>query len=308
MTITNWALIDHIGSVDSEDISKLYNTAYKDAQKHNFERIYRIKELALKINPNAPLKAMQNSIRFNKHPKTVYIICDDFTSYIKWYADNYKERDITVNIVASTDFFEYTGEIAQVVYEMDRKRRCASIWSKALGWQFSAPILREPGTEDVDTFSKRPNRELLKDNKKDIYLQIEETKASNSPDKYNKLKNLYRLLDMAKKEELSISQAENTTESGSYGAKRTTRPEKFVNSKRAVATDAEIDQFFQHYKFLQQNGLLAESLECDYTLCPTCGRPHYISEESCPWCNTEFEPIEITRYFEEDDYDDYDYN
>lgn len=82
--------------------------------------------------------------------------------------------------------------------------------------------------------------------------------------------------------------------------KITTKSESYLEQKREIASDEEIEQFFVHYKFLQQAGLLAESLECDYELCPICGRPHHKTAESCPWCDQEFEAQEDIAYYDED--------
>lgn len=88
-------------------------------------------------------------------------------------------------------------------------------------------------------------------------------------------------------------------ESGSYGAKRFTKPESYINAFRAVASEDECKEFFQHYRWLYENNLLAESLEPDWELCPVCGRPHYISSEKCTWCDKEFDPIEFETFYED---------
>jgi len=91
-------------------------------------------------------------------------------------------------------------------------------------------------------------------------------------------------------------------EDGSYGAKRFTKPESFINAFRAIASEEECERFFQHYAYLYQNNLLSEFLDPDWELCPVCGRPHYITSEQCPWCDTEFDAVEIEAFWE-DSYD-----
>lgn len=86
----------------------------------------------------------------------------------------------------------------------------------------------------------------------------------------------------------------------SYGAKRFTKPESFINSFRAVASEEECKAFFEHYRWLYENNLLAESLEPDWELCPVCNRPHRISQDKCTWCDTEFESIECEAFYDDD--------
>ena len=95
-------------------------------------------------------------------------------------------------------------------------------------------------------------------------------------------------------------------ESGSYGAKRFTRPESFVKAFRAVASEDECEKFFQHYIYLYKNNLLEEFLEPDWTLCPDCKRPVYISSSECQWCSHEFDDSIEFETFYDDSYENQD--
>ena len=91
-------------------------------------------------------------------------------------------------------------------------------------------------------------------------------------------------------------------ENGSYGAKRFTKPESFLNSFRTVASEDECKAFFQHYRWLYENNLLAESLEPDWGLCPTCGRPIRFGTAShitCDYCDTEFRSAVFEPFYED---------
>ena len=93
-------------------------------------------------------------------------------------------------------------------------------------------------------------------------------------------------------------------ESYSKLSKVSTRPENFLNSKK-VASEEECKAFFEHYKWLQMNGLLADSLEPDYHLCPTCGRPLRGDVDSCTWCDEQFETTTLESFWD-DSYNDED--
>jgi hypothetical protein len=98
-------------------------------------------------------------------------------------------------------------------------------------------------------------------------------------------------------------------ESGSYGAKRFTKPESYTNTFRTVASEDECKAFFQHYRWLYENDMLGESLEHDWMFCPTCGRPVKESAHSCQWCDTEFEDdFELESFYEDSYNDDPDWN
>lgn len=94
-------------------------------------------------------------------------------------------------------------------------------------------------------------------------------------------------------------------EDTSHLSKIATRPDSYLNSK-AIASEEECKAFFEHYKYLQVTGLLAESLEAGYQLCPTCGRPIRESSEDCEWCTyhrdleLNFTPYYDDSYKEED--------
>lgn len=102
-------------------------------------------------------------------------------------------------------------------------------------------------------------------------------------------------IDMYTKRHIGENEA-----NASYGAKRFTKPESFLNSFRTVASEDECKAFFQHYRWLYENNLLAESLEPDWELCPVCGRPHYISSDECQWCSHKFDnKIEFETFYDD---------
>lgn len=243
MAITNYAIIDHAGQVSA--ISEIYKKAYSMAI--GFDKVYTLKKVCQMSSPYAKeiTDKMKFYNRYTKHPKKVFLICSFVDSKAEFIADIWRDRDIEVEFV--------TEEPEPTLYleTISRARRCAMIWSSALGWTFSAPVMRDVAFENIDMYTSR---------------DIDEDERNLS-----------------------------------YGAKRFTKPESFQNAFREIASEEECIAFFQHYRWLYENNLLAESLEPDWELCPVCGRPHYISSEKCPWCDTEFESIECEAFYEDND-------
>lgn len=94
-------------------------------------------------------------------------------------------------------------------------------------------------------------------------------------------------------------------ELGNHSCKISTKPEKFRITK-AVASEAEIKQFWEYYKYLYMNKLLEEFISSDYHLCPHCGRPIHQNTESCQWCDTtnEFFIEEFKSYYDTEELDE----
>lgn len=260
-TITNYAVIDHIGMV--EDVKSVYSLAYKRAKIDGFtnndaHQIWKMKEIiATMSNDRTKDNSTKWAVRHTKNPKLVYIICNSIESnkyLIKNAIECWKERDIPVAIISEQDGYIAPEEEPEYDFglQISRYRECALIWSKALGWSFSYPLVinhqMETTTKTADPYTKR---------KKD--------------------------------------------EQGSYSAKRFSSAESFEKHYR-VAPESECEAFFEHYKFLWANNLLADSLECDYVLCPTCGRPVRVNtshEAQCNHCDTHIESEIVDTYYDD---------
>lgn len=244
--ITNYAIIDHAGSV--ANAKALYKTAFATA-KEKFAEAVTLKKVCRDANDyfefmtEEQQRKMKFAMRYNRKPARVYIVCHAQSEPVaKFIASIWEDRDIPVT------FIEEQPAPARTIETVSRARRCASIWGAALGWSFSAPLFRDPHTESIDMYTARQNIDA---------------------------------------------------ETGSYAAKRTTTPEKYVQAFRAVASERECNEFFQHYAYLQKNGLLAEFLEPDWHICPTCGRPVRESADECQWCSTKFESVLLEPFWED---------
>lgn len=244
MTINNYAIIDHAGSVGA--CKALYQKAFAAAK--GFEAVYTLKKICQMGSPYA--KEITNKMkyfhRYNRNPKMVYIVCaSQFEPKAQFIANIWESRNVPVTYV------EENPAPAAYTETVSRARRCANIWANALGWQFSAPLFRDRQVESIDMYTKRPNMD----------------------------------------------------ESGSAAAVRFYNPQTYHKAFREVASEAECQEFFQHYAYLQKAGLLEEFLEPGYRLCPTCGRPVRETADSCTWCDTEFEAVELETFWE-DSYND----
>jgi len=242
MAITNYAIIDHAGSVGAN--KALYKKAFAAAK--GYEKVFTLKNICQQFSPYAReiTNKMKFFHRYNRTPKHVYIVCaSQFDAKAKFIASIWDDRNIPVTFIEENPAPQVQSNV------ISKARRCALIWGSALGWTFSAPLFRDSYTESIDMYTKRPNN--------------------------------------------------NNIESGSYAAKRTTDPQKYFEAFRKVASEQECLDFFQHYRYLYKNNLLAEFLEPDWFICPDCGRPVRISSESCQWCDHEFDAIEFESFFED---------
>lgn len=246
----NYAIIDHAGSVGA--CKELYRKAFATAK--GFEKVFTLKNVCIQYSPYAReiTDKMKYFHRYNRTPKMVYIVCaSQFEPKAQFIANIWESRNIPVA------FIEENPAPKALSAVITKARRCAHIWSNALGWEFSAPLFRDLGINQIDMFTKRPNMER---------------------------------------------------ENGSFAAKRTTNPQTYFESFRAVASEEECQQFFQHYAYLQKNNLLQDFLEPGYSLCPTCGRPVRETATECTWCDHEFEAFEFETFYEDSYNDDPDIN
>lgn len=82
-----------------------------------------------------------------------------------------------------------------------------------------------------------------------------------------------------------------------------TRGETFLEAKRTVVSEKELDEFMQFYKAVRNSEMpIEEFLDPDWKICPVCGRPYRCGEGSsvsCPRCDFETEDVELTSYWDD---------
>lgn len=288
--ITNWALIEHVGTIASQTlVSAIYSKAYSLNQ---CEKIFTYKQLVQLMNPNCTSASEKQKawLRGTKHPRQVIIVTSIHNLFnIDYIVAHWIEKDTPeITILAVSDdcvvkeynWTELYPELAQTMggATNSKARRCANIWAKALGWQFTAPLYRDNDYSNTIDFGTK------------AWKNIYNTKHfSPTKEEFKKLKNLNEIRHYSKM---------NTDDLTKY----TSKPETYRKA-HCVASDAECNEFFAFYKELYKNNLLEEALEPDWYICPDCGRPVYVSpyaeNKCCEYCNHEFElDIEFTAYYE----------
>ena len=316
MKNTNYCIIDHIGALESNEVMKAcYKLAFEISEK---KATYTMKGFCQKIsrNPNTKVSDKQkNFVRFNKHPEEVVLICNDFNTSAQWIADIWAEKTDKLTVIEASTMEVLTLEdihpewfAEHYLTENSIYRRCANIWANALGWSFSAPLYRDNNIDaenyhrvksNCKTESVIAHKNMLKKE-----AEMKETFIKNCPTSWTNAQKEHawniRLGEIRQK-------LWETTTKRNTTSKIASNPKSFLNTK-AVASEEECKQFFNHYRFLQQNDMLADSLEPGYELCPHCHRPIFESAEDCDWCDFHRDnPMNFTPYFD-DSYRDEDWD
>ena len=266
---THYAVIDHMGSLTSQEITEVYAIANKMVKDAGFEKVFRIKELVKRCYPRARnVDGAKWVARHNKHPELVLFICPlDLTAKIKSGISAWEKEGTKVILVQPRKYrlYEPTAKEASMFYDYgdtDSKRRMiASIWAPALGYNFEHPLYRD--------------------------------RQDEIPDEYMHLSSKFvEAVDHG-----SIDKDDLSTYS--------TRGDKFLSNKRAIVSEAELDEFWNFYIAVRQSPMpIEEFLDPDYKICPICGRPYRQgagSSVECPRCGYEEEDTELVSYFDDNE-------
>lgn len=276
---TEYAIIDHVGSVNESVLKRVYDKAF--GMIENGLTAYTMKKFCLTINPNVRnLDSMKNSMRMSKNPKQIVLIvgADNMnspysqkntpigTSTSQWVSKEWLERcnNVTILQVIEDRIYEYSAEdIDPTLFKLFEptnsiERQYAAIWGPALDYHFSAPLYKD-----------------------DFYAMKEE----------------------------SLKRAGYAPESGSYSCKRTTRPEKYRVTKQ-IASEKEVRTFYyDYYLYFKKTGTLEENLSPDYKICPHCGNPVNINAPECT-CHHEnpyYVGLEFSSYYDTEEIDEEDF-
>lgn len=256
--LTNYAIIDHIGSMTNTELTNTYNEAYlmAGALGYNKTNCFTMKKVCQLSSPNAQAITDKQKIwvRTNKHPKIVILVCPEMYDAVKNAESLWRKNDVYVHLVIANQP-EY--DFGLDYHNISIYRHCAMIWGNAIGWEFSAPLMRETNIRVADI---------------------------NYIPRFDRKKLLAR----------GMSTNDLT--------KITSDPEKYLDEKHSIASEDECKAFFQHYRWLYENNLLAESLEPDYELCPSCGRPIRINvthNTICDYCDTEVSSEEVVAFYDD---------
>lgn len=277
--ISDYCVIDHMGSIVSKYrpldwkigdpdpatdalIAKLYKRAYSLTKCKD---TFTIKKLACLLSSNPATNVtdkQKNFIRFNKHPKQVLFITPELNSRTEWFLEQWFDNCQDITIIECVQDNEIN---VQHISELHPE------W---FNWNDGNSIYRRCasiwGKALGWTFSNP------------IYRDLSSTwfdeKFCMRPDR-----KLYQN-DLGMSSHLTVTYH---------------NPDSYLRAHN-VATEKECQEFFQYYKYLRTSGILAESLEPDYYLCPNCQRPVRISQEHCDTCDTPNpHHIEIDTFYED---------
>lgn len=288
--ITKYAIIDHVGSIDSNDLS-VYTKVYHKANLDGYDKsnLFTMKKFCqMNWNPytrktldDNALRAMKFAMRHQKNPEKVYFICPEINYTTEREIQKWHDRGIKVRVfeVNNNAEFDYEDFFDTHQFDFDGKasinRRIAEIWAPAFGYTFSAPITRIQRENNIENFTKRSDHDTL--------IESGETHYS----------------------------------------KPYTSMETFLEMNRCVATDAEIKEFRKYldaYLKLVHGNIdtrigssfgafvgdnvseLQEFLNPDYIICSECGRPMRVhtGDCECPHCQHTFaEDIILDVYYED---------
>lgn len=173
--IRDYAIIDHIGEIDCNMLTPIYNEAYKRAAEDGFHtnkwdpenNVFTMKTVAHKMSPYAKEVsfAMKDRARRTKEPKKVYLICERITDSIEYNANLWSERQRKVMLNEDNYYYDWIQleilpTIPEYCYygeELSVARRIAIKWGKALGWSFSAPLIIDQHLSEPDTYIRNKN-------------------------------------------------------------------------------------------------------------------------------------------------------
>ena len=269
MSIKNYAIIDHIGSLTSGENKRIYKKVYAQAKADELTA-YTVKKICIQESPYCKeiTSAMKYRIRYTKNPVKVYLVCDSLDVNAEYILNIWESRGIAVEV------FEANGFLDTHTIDIDGKasinRRLAEIWAPAFDYQFSAPITRVQRETNIENFSKRPDYELMVESGEthftkpftnaETFLEMNRCIAPDS-----EIKEFRKYFDAY----LTCTGCEIDTKVGaSFGSIK--------------GNTSELTKFFA----------------CDYIICEECGRPHKsrTGETECPHCSK----ATVKTYFTDD--------
>lgn len=117
--ITHYAIIDHVGSLNEQQMRNTYNKVYSQAKKDNFEKdknLFTMKKFCEKnYNPytrkrleGVRLQNMKFAMRHQKNPSEVYFVCPTLYKSTEREVRKWAERGIKVHIYEANPSAEWT--------------------------------------------------------------------------------------------------------------------------------------------------------------------------------------------------------
>lgn len=164
---TEYTIIDHVGSIDESRIGEAYKMAYSIC-RFNKDMTFTLSKI-IKLFSHHTLEISQKQktmMRFQRNPEQVIVICTSL-NFDKFVLDTWAEKTNDFHIILVENgtskpehltLKDYRPELFEISNSTNSKyRRCANIWSRALGWTFSAPLYRDEFGGVNENFHKRPD-------------------------------------------------------------------------------------------------------------------------------------------------------
>lgn len=279
--IKDYAIIDHVGSLTTAEVKRVYKIAYGAAKNDNLEA-HTLKKVCQADSPFAReiSNKMKFRARYTKNPKKVYLICDKLNSNAEFVLNIWEERHIKVQVIEANPIqaeykIDCTGEATL-------RRSILDIWGTAIGWNFSAPLIRVQPLNNIENFSKRSDH--------DDMVASGETHFSKP----------YTTAEMFIAMNKAIATDKEVTEAWKHLGGLAVLAEGKIELKPGKNFGA----------FLGSDAKMQEWLEPDYILCKECHRPikMHLGDVECPHCKAILEEnVMLDTYyddsFKEDDFD-----
>lgn len=306
MAIQNYAIIDHVGSLDSDTNKKAYNKIYLKAQHEGFVKdktLYTMKKACELDSPYAKkvTDKMKQRIRHQKHPKKVYFICPELNYYTERELKKWYDRciDITVYEAEHNFMYEYKTVYDTNKYSFHNTKeskldRICNMYGPCLGFSFEAPTAHVDKILIPDNYCKRPDHDMI--------IASGETHFTKP---FTKLERFYEYNCCI----LSEEQKKECLQKLSYLLKETGCTIDLNLGATFGALSGNIEYFNTF-------------LECDYIICEACHRPRNIRNHKdknghnslysiCTHCEAEFDDgtlVDTTQYFDDSYTDEYEDN
>lgn len=183
--VTEYAIIDHVNTLDKKVSGPCYTEAYRTAIKHYKipeERVYKMKEFCNKVATHKNWdksdygRGFKFKVRNRYNPSIVILICDNINNLSAKQAYNaWTKHGVKVEVIQANQF-----EKEHQFYSTNSKRRqTVANWAYACDWSLSAPLTRDVNINSLETYCKRTDAEDLR---KAGEMHI--TKVSSRPESF----------------------------------------------------------------------------------------------------------------------------
>ena len=261
--IERYNLIDHLGSIDESKIRKAaYNIAYKLAGKGDTYTLSDVVRMINNYRPNAEISQAQKSyFRNDLYPERVIVITDELTkpheSIIKRWAEKVDDL-IIIEVYEGNGITEDRLDFNIIPFK-----------------DFMPGIFAQKDATD----SRKRRCAAIWANALgwEFSAPLYRFKRPEAIENYQVRPDRKLMLKLQGNSD-HISKVASSPES--------------YRKAHAVASDEEVDAFWQHYKWLWSHNLLEESLEPNWKLCPVCGRPIRLDTRGemlqCNYCDYDY--------------------